>query len=145
MTALTLVAGNISANDVERGSQFRTFIAGEAITLGMAVYLDSSNKVWKAKSDSAVHATAIGVAATSDNFYGETSIPAGGTVGVCVYGPVWGFSGMTQGQPGWVSATAGVIDDTAPTGGAYQFQVGHAIGGETFFVDPGTTSPVSHA
>lgn len=145
MTALTLAAGNISADDIERGSIVRRYQAGETLTLGQAVYLDSNNYAWKAKSDSSAHATAIGVVAISDNFYGETTILAGGIAGVVVYGPVWGFSALSQGQVGWVSATAGEITDTAPTGGAYQYQVGHAIDAQTFFVDPGTSSPVSHA
>lgn len=145
MAALTLVAGNISVNDQERGAIVKWYQAGEAITLGAAVYLDANNLAWNALDDTSAHAQAIGVAALADNFYGETTVQAGNQVGVCVYGPVWGFSGMSQGQVGWVGGTKGQIVDTAPTGGAYQFQVGHAVDDQTFFVDPGTSSPVSHS
>lgn len=144
MSAIGFTAANISCSE-ERGAVIERYITGEAIGLGMAVYLDSSNLAWKAKSDSSAHANAIGVAVIADNFYAETSIPAGGTVAVCVYGPVFGFSSMSQGEVGWVGATAGQIVDTAPTGGAYQFVVGHAVGDDTFFVDPGTTTPASHS
>lgn len=145
MAALTVTAANVSANSIERGSIVRFYIAGETLTPGQAVYLDSNNKAWKAKSDSAAHARAVGVVCSTDNFYGETTILAGGTAGVCIYGPVYGFSSLNSGQVGWVTATAGEIGDTAPTGGAWQFQVGHAVDDQTFFVDPGTASPVSAA
>lgn len=145
MTAITLTANNISCSE-ERGAVIERYITGEAITLGMTVYLDSSNQAWKAKADSSAHANAIGIAVIPDNFSGETSIPAGGTVGVCVYGPVFGFTGLSQGEVLWVDkTTAGSLNDAAPTGGAYQYIVGHAIDAEVFFVDPGTSVPASHS
>lgn len=143
MTALTVTASAVSSNDIERGARVLWYQTGEDITLGQAVYLDSSNLAWRAKSDSSAHSRAVGVASQSDNFYGETIVKSGGWVGVTVFGPVWGFSGLSQAEIGWVGATAGQIVDTAPTGGAYQFQIGHAVDDQTFFVDPGTSSPVS--
>ncbi len=103
MTAITLTPGNISCSE-ERGAVIERYTTGEAISLGMAVYLDSSNLAWKANADSAAHANAIGLAVIADNFYAETSIPAGGTVAVCVFGPVMGFPALTsqnlnQGEP----------------------------------------------
>lgn len=145
MTALTVTAAQVSVNDIERGAIVRWYQTGESMTPGQAVYLDSNNLVWKAKSDSSAHASAIGVVALADNFSGETTIQSGGMAGVCIYGPMNGFASMSQGQVGWVGATAGQIVDTAPTGGAYQMQVGHAVDDQTFFVDPGTASPVSHS
>lgn len=144
MATLTVTPHSVSASE-ERGAIIAQYVAAEDITLGQAVYLNASNQVLRAKADSSAHANAIGVAAISDNFYGEIVIASGGTVGVVVYGPVWGFSALVSGNPGWVGATAGEIVDTAPTGGAYQFVVGHAIDAQTFFVDPGTTTPASHA
>lgn len=140
MAAITATTANASVNDQGRGAIVRWYQTGESLDLLSTIYLDSSNLAWKAKSDSSAHASAIGIAAISDNFYGEKTIQSGGWVGVCVYGPMQGFSGMSQGQVGWVGATAGQLVDTAPTGGAYQFQVGHAVDAETFFVDPGTAS-----
>ena len=146
MTAITVTAANISANE-ERGAVLKRYIAGEALTIGQAVYLDSSNptKAYKAVSDSANHARAVGIVVFAANFYGETTIASGDYATVCVGGPVEGFSGLTNGQPLWVDSTAGGMNDTAPTGGTYQFIVGHAIGYYSLFVDPGTADPVSHA
>ena len=145
MTALTLSANDISASE-ERGAIISQYITAADVILGQAVYLDANNQVSPAKADSSAHANAIGIAVIADNFYGETTIKSGGTAGVVVYGPVWGFSGLTSGEQGWVDkTTAGTINDTAPTGGAYQYAVGRAIDSETFFVDPGTTTPLSHA
>ena|SRR5260221_1238785 len=146
MTAIAVTAANVSANDRERGAIIKWYQAGATITLGQAVYTDSNFLVYPAKADSASHATALGVAALSDNFYGETTVPTGGQVGVVIYGPVWGFASMIGEENGWVSgATAGGLDDTAPTGGAWQFQVGHAVDDQTFFVDPNPQSAASHA
>lgn len=150
MTALTKTAANISASE-ERGAILRRFTANESMTPGDVVYLDSNNKVNKAKADSAAHARAIGIVVIPDNFYGESTIASGGTATVCVFGPVWGWNVsnstyMISGLPVWVDkTTAGILNDTAPTGGAYQFQVGHMLGNDTIFVDPGTTSPSSAA
>lgn len=145
MAQITTTPANASVNDRERGAIVKWYQTGEAMDLLSVIYLDGSNLAWKAKSDTSAHASAVGIAALADNFYGEKAIASGGWVGVCIYGPVQGFSAMSQGQVGWVGATAGQLVDTAPTGGAYQFQVGHAVDSETFFVDPGTASPVSHA
>jgi hypothetical protein len=142
MTAVTVTASQISASE-ERGAIIERYVAGVAISLGQSVYLDSSNNAQLSKADSSAHAQAVGIAAIPDNFDGETVIQAGGTVAVVVYGPVWGFTGLVPGNPLWVDkTTAGSLNTAAPTG-AYQFQVGHSIDPETFFVDPGTSSPVS--
>lgn len=149
MTAVLPTASQISASE-ERGAIFNQYVTGEAMSLGQAVYLDSNGLAWKAKADTAAHATAIGIAVIAPNFAGETTIPVGSTVGVVVFGPVYGFnhavSGGTDlvpGTPLWVDkTTAGSMNTVAPTT-AYQFIVGHSIDNDTFFVDPGTTSPVS--
>lgn len=142
MTALTVTASAVSSNDIERGARVLWYQTGEDVILGQGVYLDASNLAWRAKADSSAHARAVGIATQADNFSGETTVKSGNWVGVTVFGPVNGFSGLSQGQVGWVGVTAGQIVDTAPTS-AYQFQVGHAVDDQTFFVDPGTSSPVS--
>lgn len=143
MTAKLPTASHISFSE-ERGSIVERYITGEAISLGQAVYL-SAGLAYKAIADSSAHAQAIGTAAGADNFYAETVIPAGGTVAVVVYGPVFGFDGLslTGGEPLYVDkTTAGSYNTAAPTA-AYQFIVGHMLDDQTFFVDPGTTVPVS--
>lgn len=142
MSDIALSASKISAYE-ERGAIFEQYTTAATVTLGQAVYLNSSNQVLPAIATSAAAAAAIGIAVIAPNFYGETSVASGQTVGVVVYGPVWGFTGLQSGQRGYVSKTAaGTIVTTAPAPG-YQYSVGHAIDGETFFVDPGTAAPVS--
>lgn len=143
MTVLSVTANNISASE-ERGAVLIRFVTGEAMSPGQAVYLDSNNLCWKAKADSAAHARAIGIVVSGPGiFYGETTIPVGGTATICIGGPVFGFSGLSQGLPIYVDkTTAGSLNDAAPTT-AYQFVVGQAEGNDTIFVRPGVGSPVS--
>lgn len=142
MTALTVTAKYVSY-DEDRGSIPLRYTAGEALSLGQAVYLDSSNYAYKAISDSSAHARAVGIVAAAPNFSGETTVASGDIATVVVFGPVYGFSSMTSGQNGWVGATAGGIVDTAPTPNAYQYILGHAVNDQTFFVDPGGSAPAS--
>lgn len=144
MAAKTPTPGYVSATE-ERTAvvEWYNVATGVTLTLGDAVYLDSNNELNKAIALTSAHARAIGIVAFADNFYGETTIPATGQAGVVVHGPVYGWSGLASGQPLWVSKdTAGGLVDTAPTG-AYQYIVGHAQDAQTFFVDPGTVTPVS--
>lgn len=149
MTAVLPTASLVSASE-ERGAIMEGYIAGEAISVGMVVYLDSAGLAWKGIALTSAHANAIGIAVIPDNFSAETSIKAGGTVGVVVFGPVWGFNGavaggtdLVPGAPLWVDkTTAGSMNTAAPTG-AYQFVVGHAVGNDTFFVDPSSVVPLS--
>lgn len=150
MTTIVSTPANISANE-ERGVQKKVFTANESVSKGDAVYLDGNNKLNKAIATSANAARAIGIVCDVPNFYAEASCPAGGQATVAVFGPVegWGKSNsavMINGKPVWVDkTTAGKLTDTAPTGGAYQYQVGHMLGNDTIVVDPGTTSPSSAA
>lgn len=149
MTAVLPTPAYVSASE-ERGAIINQYVTGEAMQPGQAVYLDSNNLVWKAKADSSAHATAIGIVVMTASFYGETAIPAGATVGVVIFGPVYGFNfavsggtNLVPGQPLWVDkTTAGSMNTVAPTT-AYQFIVGHSIDAQTFFVDPGTVTPTS--
>lgn len=149
MTAVLPTPSLVSASE-ERGAIIMSYVAAEALTVGMAVYLNSSGQVLKATALTAAGAAAIGIVVVPDNFSAETSIAIGGTALVCVFGPVWGFNGavsggtsLVPGNPLWVDkTTAGSMNNVIPTG-AYQFAVGHAIASDTFFVDPTTGSPVS--
>jgi anaerobic C4-dicarboxylate transporter len=145
MTALTITPANISASE-ERGAVKARFVAAVDLTVGMAVYLDTNNKVNKCTALTALGAQCIGIIVTPDNFSAESTIRAGGTATVCVFGKVWGWqvsNTLISGKPVYVDkTTAGSLNDAAPTG-AYQFQVGHELGNDTIFVDPGTSSPVS--
>lgn len=145
MTALTITAKNISASE-ERGAVLNRFTAGEDLSVGMAVYLTSSNTIKKAKALTSAEALAIGIVVIPDNFYAESTIKSGNQATVCVFGKVYGWqvgNTLISGQPLYVDKTTyGSLNDAAPTG-AYQFVLGHALGNDTIFVDPGTSSPVS--
>ena len=151
MTVLTITTQNISS-DWDRGSTIANYIAAVALTIGQAVYIDSNNQAHPALADSAQDANAIGIVVGAPNFYGESGIAAGQWAAVCIDGPVYGFgaaiggSGLVNGELIWIDkTTAGVMNDTAPTGGAYQQAIGHAVGNDTIWVSPGVSSPVSHA
>lgn len=143
MAALTFIAANISA-DPNQGSIIRNYEAGGTVSVGDAVYIDGNGKVQLA--DASVSETTSlgrGIVVNSASLYGETSVASGQRCSVCVFGPVYGFYGMTEGAWGWVSATAGDIDDSAPSGGAYQHIMGYAAAEDVFFVNPGLTAPTS--
>ena len=118
------------------------FVAGEELTVGYAVYESSDGKVYHADADAGkTQARAIGVVVSSPD--GETTIVAGDGVSVCLYGPVSGYSGMTPGAPVFNSKTAGRLDHTAPTSGAYPRAVGWALTSGILWVNPDTEDPSS--
>jgi hypothetical protein len=143
MTDLVVTAKNISS-DWNRGSIVEDYVANVALVVGQVVYIDSNNKANLADANVvALNARAVGIVTGSGNEYGETTIPAGQYAQVTIAGPVYGFSGLGSGQFFWVSKVAGNIDDAAPTGGAYQYVLGHAINSDTIFLAPGQAIPAS--
>ena len=145
MTALAFTAKNISI-DTGKGSVVRPFPVATAIAtpLGKVVYVDSNGAVELADADVTVaESRAVGVIVAVPNTYGENSIAAGENCSVCVFGPVFGFSALAEGTYAWVSKTAGELDDTAPTSGAFQYIVGYCEDTDTFFVNPGIAARAS--
>ena len=144
MTTITPTAANVSASE-ERGAVIMRYLSAVDLVVGNAVYLDSSNLLHKAIGNTtSAAASAIGIVCSANNFYGETTILAGQWVTVCIGGPVYGFSGLTDGEPLWVDkTTAGALANAAPSGGAYTYIVGNAQGADTIFVHPGTGVPTS--
>lgn len=142
MAAPTFTATNLSS-DWDRGAIVNQYVAGVALTVGEAVYIDSAGLAQKAIASAELTGTTVGIIADAPNRYGETTIPAGQYAAVTIMGPVWGYTGLVPGTVYYVDkTTAGDLTDTAPTS-AYQFAVGRAIDVDTIFVMPGTTSPVS--
>lgn len=144
MTALTVTAAKVSANQ-NQGAVIRPYRAGGTVSLGQAVYLDSNGYVQAADANTAAVTTAraVGIVVATSDPYGSTSAAANESVSVCLSGIVYGFSGLTPGAYGWVSKTAGEIEDTAPTGGAYQYILGQAMSATEFYVNPGIYQPAS--
>lgn len=138
--AITFTAANIRPLEsaVTRNKQ-----AGAACNVGYSFYYDSSGYVQQADPDAGteVEARVKGIIVASKD--GETSISSGDRCTVCVFGPVGGFAGMTPGQPVYQSTTAGTYTHTAPTGGAYQPEVGYAESATVLFVSPDSEDPAS--
>lgn len=147
MAALTATPANASAS-WEQGALLADYQVGSAITdapLKVVYVSDADGKVYLADANAALaNARAVGVIVSLQNTYGELNAAADSWVSVCTFGPVYGYSGMAEGQYGWVGTTAGEIVDAAPTT-AYQYIVGQSIKSDVFFVRPGATAPVSAA
>lgn len=118
------------------GAIKRPYTAGGTITVGNAVYVDSSGTVQATDANAAASVEAIGIAvAGSDR--GETSIESGDAVTVVTYGPVGGFSSLNEGVKQYVSETAGAITETAPSGGGNWVKlIGYAESASILFVNP---------
>lgn len=142
--ALTRTAANVNAN-WEEGAIIKNFVAGGALVVGDAVYVNASDQVLQADANGASEAIAraIGVVVAAPNAYGETAIASGQNCSVCVHGIVRGFTGMTPGGQVYVSKTAGDLTQTAPTTPAYQYPVGYALKTDALFVQPETDSASS--
>ena len=101
------------------GAIMRKASAGEALTVGDAVYVSGASgnipAVSKAVGTAVATANIMGVVvAGAPEKNGSTSIASGDVVDVVVFGPVAGFSG-TAGGFVWVSDTAGQIADAVGT------------------------------
>jgi len=142
MTALSFTAKQISA-DPANGAVLRNHEAAAALAVGVGVALNSSGKLVKSDANGSSTAQFYGIVVAPVNQYGETTIASGERCTVCIWGPVFGWTGLAEGTVGWVSETAGEIDDTKPASAAYQFGAGYAIEEDVFFVHPGINTPVS--
>lgn len=141
MATLTLVAANVSA-DWNQGSVIRNFIAAAAVTVGAAVALDSAGKLVLADADALATARAIGIVVNGTSIYGGTSIAIGASASVCVLGPVYGYYGMDETKPAYISGTAGELVDAVP-GSGYNFIIGRPVSETVLWVNPGVSAPVS--
>lgn len=104
------------------------FTATEGLTLGDAVYIDSSgNAVSKAQASDDNKFETIGVA--------KTTVTATNPVDVVSHGPVDVLSGATAGDTYYVGASGG-ITSTTPAAGNWIVIVGWAMDANTLFVSP---------
>ena len=94
-----------------------SYTASEILALGDIVYISAADTV--SKADAAGNYEAIGMA--------RTAIGAAGSVDICSDGVLTGMTGLTAGSRYFLSATAGAVTTTAPTGsGSRVVQVGYA-------------------
>jgi len=99
--------------------------AGETLTTGQIVAIkDADGYAYKADSDAATLRPAVGIIGK-----GGTS---GQTVEIIVVGIVSGWTGLSEGQNGYLSETAGAITQSAP---AWNQQVGVAISTTEYLIN----------
>lgn len=121
-----------------QGAIVKKHTAGGAGSIGDWVYVDANDDVQAAQGDAAGTVEAIGmvVSVSGQAVNPRTTFVAGDTLGVCVFGPVTGFSGMTQGGDVYVSAAAaGASTQTAPGVGEFVKVAGRAVTSEELFVN----------
>lgn len=132
---------DFTANQIRplKGAITRLKKAGGALGLGDCVCYDSSGDVVETDANALGTCKAVGlVVGVSDP--AETTAATGDAVEICTYGPVGGFTGLTEGGTGFVSDTAGEIADAT---GTITYRVGYAEAATIFFVDPGGSDPSS--
>lgn len=131
MASITVTAANVRALP---GAIVRRYTAGEALAPGQPVYLSASKTVKRADG-SAVATLLPFVGIVVGDQYGNTTIPSGNEVDVCVYGPITGISGATPGAHVYVSDSVGEI--TAAAGEATKdMVVGFVEQATVLFVRP---------
>jgi hypothetical protein len=96
-----------------------SFTAGEALSAGDAVYIDSAGQAFKADNDSGASSEAIGFALSS--------VSLGASVLVRVGGKAGGLSGLTVGARYYVGESGAVTSTVPSASGEYIVQMGYAV------------------
>lgn len=150
MAAVTFTPFHISSTWDRLANPLMYLIAnGVTVGLGQAVYLDDNNKLQLAVGNTtAKAANVLGIVVGVTQQYAETTAKGDGInvyASVVRLGEVMGYdSQFIDGQVIYVSKTVpGGLDTTAPSGGAYDYVVGTALGADVIFVQPGMSSPAS--
>jgi hypothetical protein len=113
MSVVAFTAANIRPL-IPNGAVCTPGRAGGTITVGHLVYLAADGDWETADGNvSETEAAALGVA--TESFDGETTITVGNPVTVCLFGPVAGFEDAVPGSLGYLSDTAGRVDDAFGT------------------------------
>ncbi len=142
MASMTSIAAQVRPLN---GAIVRRFIAGGAVTVGQAVYVDSNGAVQAADADAAASAQARGIV-VGVGVAGATTAAADDPVDVVTHGPVaLGTSDLTSGAVVYVGTTPGELVDTAPgTAGDFPFVVGWAESDGVLYVAPQITVPTAN-
>lgn len=143
----------VTAKNVRTDTDYvilRPYVASGTPAKGQAVYVTSAGDTAAlAQANAAATSRAAGiVVAVADPALSTANTAADGDgITVCVYGPVYGFSGMTPGAIMYVSSgAAGAIVTGAPTGaGTWTWGIGYAEDANTLFVMPGLLAPTSNS
>jgi hypothetical protein len=129
------------------GALVRTGTLLAAAELGEIVYIDSNDKVVKARANAAGTTRAIGIIVAGSGSFPGSTFAAGQEVGVCVLGPVAGITGMDPSLPVFVSSgTAGDMTQTAPSGaGTWTHAIGYPLRSDVLFINPQAHAAVSNS
>lgn len=116
MATIAYTAADVRALN---GSIVRRAAAGEAMTVGDAVYVSGANgnipTVSKSVATAIATSNLFGVVVAGDPAKnGSTTIASGDPVDVVVFGPVAGFTGTAGGHV-WAGDTAGTLVDAVGT------------------------------
>lgn len=140
MADLSPVAAKVRPNT---GAIIRRFnAASSSVAVGKAVYVKSDGKIELADADAVGSAQARGIV-VAIGVLGALTANAGDPCDVVMFGSVeLGLTGLTEGGAVYVSATAGAMDQTAPsTTGQYKFAIGWAESDTAIFVAPQVIVP----
>ena len=118
----------------DAGAVVRPYQAAASGSLLDAVTVDTNGKVAKSVNASG---KCIGLVVSSHRKNTSGTYAANEQVGVCVWGPVEGFSGLTKGKLVYLAATSGVLADTGSV------PIGYAESDTCVFVMPGIANAAS--
>lgn len=124
-----LNALNGAIKDNAKGDVIKGFLAGAAIAAGDPVYKSSATEVTKAESDQDTALEVIGIAAAA-------AAPAA-AVDVIPFGPSGAlYSGLTSGNPVFLSEAGGITETAPTTSGSYVLRIGKATSATDIDVEP---------
>jgi hypothetical protein len=96
-----------------------TFVAGENLAAGDAVYIDAAGQAFKADNDSGGASEAIGFA--------RSTVLAAASVDVRIAGRAGGLSGLTVGARYYIGESGGITSTVPSASGEYIVQMGYAV------------------
>jgi len=96
-----------------------TFVAGENLAAGDAVYIDAAGEAFKADNDSGGASEAIGFA--------RSTVLAAASVDVRIAGRAGGLSGLTVGARYYIGESGAITSTVPSASGEYIVQMGYAV------------------
>jgi hypothetical protein len=143
MAVLTITAGNVRPLP---GALVRRYPAASTnVTVGSFVYVKNDGKIELADADDQTQCQARGIVVAIGAF-GKTTAAVGDMCDVVVFGPVaiGSDQDMVEGGVGYISPTAGKIDQSASaTSGDFNYIIGFAESPTIFFVQGQLTVPTA--
>lgn len=120
------------------GSVVKHKVAAYAGNVLDVVYFDAAGECLGSDADAAASGIGWGIVVSTHD--GELTFSIGDAISIVTFGPMAGFSGMTEGGFGFISANVGRLADAA---GTVTWRMGYALESDVFFVLPGIGAPTS--